>query len=142
MTIDQLSESDVGEYRCIANLLADLMVYKSNYASLTLLGFIGQAPDVVVKRDEVPIIPLSVRLGSGVDVTCTLSTGLVEMSEVGLEGSVVEYEGVVSEIPSETTDIPYHCQVTYSGGVTMLSSTASIAIIGIVTLIILDSLLN
>ena len=67
-------------------------------------------------------------------MTCTLSTGLIDMTQVGLEGSVVEYEGVVSEIPSETTDIPYHCQVTYSGGVTMLSSTASIAIIGIVTL--------
>ena len=133
LEIKQVAESDVGDYQCIASLLSELWVFKSNYASLDLLGFVGGVSDVVVKREDAAVIAVSVRSEEGVLLTCTLSEGIVDMWVVREEGNVVEYEGAVSGILDQTLEVDYRCQVTYSKE-TIYSQTAAISIIGTIAI--------
>ena len=129
LKIEHVAETDVGDYQCIASLLSKLWIFKSNYAPLDLLGFVGVISDQVVKREEAPVITASVRYEEGVLLTCTLSEGVADMREVSHEDNVVQYEGSVSGILDETPEVDYKCNVTYSEDV-VVSRTATISIIG------------
>ena len=130
LTLDSISHSDLGEYRCAASILSDLSVHISDPEPLRLLGFIQTVTDLVVRRGEAIQVLFSVRHKVGHHVSCEVSEGAILMGSGVSQGDVIQYSGEVISVNEKIKEVQCSCSIDYGMDVVIKSEVARIFIVG------------